>query len=627
MKSYLRIFLILILVFSVKLTVQGEHVRGKRLAEKLPLTETILYCEIDTKQIIESSVKSLEVLGEAKGKEVVANIKKLKGLLEKMAEQEQQFAPKIFKELDSLNFYIVGLKTKFEAHVNNPEKLMEPFLVLETSSKEVASNFITEVFALSQRMKQPVKKTVVGKGVLLTADLPNAEMGFSGGLGALDNFVILGMGDFGSFYKTLSTDTLVTFASNELYKKYRATKKTEHLYVYFDPKPYIAIGKTMAKADPNFESIFTALSLDSLSAIEVILSSDVTKNSVKSATSFRMHHDKPLGKLLTSVLNGGPALNMPSSKKGLSVMARADVKTLVQSIIEEVVKGKSAEEKKAIMQEIDGQKASLGIDIKNLGDTFPGDLYFFVDITEKDYMEMEFDEKTQQVIEVKKRGKRPDLNLVLGTTGEAKGKKALKDLFASPMFRGAPVQIEIYKKETIYVLGMMDPNNKTRPNGLQSYAIAATGNHLTMGSWEKVTGMIDKVKSGAAITADAVIKKHEKDNFLFKAPNKFYLDIQNFMMGMIPMPGAQPGKNMMDVAKEQMIKDLVRDLKKMPSKDAKLKGEITTTITEIVETLFTMGIESYGGDGIFYGHLQDGYYELSADSEAKKSYAILKEIK
>ena len=164
-----------------------------------------------------------------------------------------------------------------------------------------------------------------------------------------------------------------------------------------------------------------------------------------------------------------------------------------------------------------------------------GDLYFFVDVKEKEHPTHDFDDKSGEVTTKTVVGPVPELFLLLGVNDREAFSKVLSDLVtrvsSGPLAAalGSFVGQRVYQGIDVYLVGQGLDIKGHEPDGLTSYAMVVVDRYLTFGSWKEVTALIRRAKAaekGTNRKLAAIVTEHQQSNLLVVVPTSWSKKIQ-----------------------------------------------------------------------------------------------------
>jgi len=505
-------------VFVMLLTssVFGKDAIEKSLVDQIPADKTVIYVELDLNRLLNATAKSLEMIYGISGKSIADNVVKIKKIVQQGLAEDGQFKPKIFDELDKLKIYFVGLRSDKDS--KDIEDLIEPFLVLETSSTVVAENFSYKILSLLVRHGESVKEESVG-----SAKYYINGAGRDGGFGHVGKYFLAGTNNLPRMLMALDKGSKDSFSASTVYQSHKKRHPNTYFYAYTHMQPFINLAKKIG-IDTNEVDVFMRVSsFDKIKYLELNFSTEVKDEAIVSSSYFSFHYDTPLSTVMKLILNGGAPLSYKGDVKGLSLMFRMGVSEVFDEFISEFMKNKSAEEATLFWNKMNQMKKEFGVDFLDVSRVFSGDFYLFMDVIKKDYVEATYDFDERKMKQLIKNGLRPEFECLAGLKDVKKAKQLLSDFYNSPTVNADAIRFakKKYKENDIYVVSVKGDAGEGEIDGLQNFAIAIVGQHIKIGSWKSLTSFIDNYDKQGDRAVDAWVQQHEKATWITKIGEGF----------------------------------------------------------------------------------------------------------
>jgi len=237
----------------------------------------------------------------------------------------------------------------------------------------------------------------------------------------------------------------------------------------------------------------------------------------------------PISPVLEELLTGSGSFAPPSIGKpeAARAMARVKLKTIYLAVIETLTSSNpgAAEQFAAGMA---AMKMEIGTDVGEILDMLASDVYLFVDVARKEVSRQryEMDEETEEwkVVTEKREETVPEVTLLWALEDPQAARDTLSAVFAtvsSKPYGAALVKKRTYQETDVYCLGMGVSDEESYPDGSSAYALAIVGRCVTTGSWESVTAIIRRIRSGQLQTdagLAALVQEHPDSNLLILAP-------------------------------------------------------------------------------------------------------------
>jgi len=646
----------------------------KTLAHRLP-ADTIFYTQTNVPSLLGEADKYLKFVDAEEAKGLVRELKTMHEILKEIG-AEYEFEPILFDKIFESDLYvIVNTKTKPKVTVRKvtrrnfqtgeSEEKTETetenhtvSVVIETTP-EVAKDFLKQFKGLVERLKEkhPDKD---GYGGYKELDIDEGELLAVGRdkftLGRRDRYLVVSSDKPEKLWTALDSSPDTSLVDTELFQRYDRAKPSSLGLCLLNLEALLLQAEASLKqnltdakqrrsngedsgddeegAPPQggfdqkvFDEKIAEQSLKSFLAAKEIFSLDQVKTlggnlaweTAERESHSRARMDLLLGEkispVLRQILDGGQRFQLPPLGKldHLCIFLR----TGLSKILEGIVAGLDETTSQQFQQSMMIMKGVVGHTAGEIFDHLAGDLYFLVDIKEKEHETQDFDEKSGKFITKTVVGPMPELFLLLGVKDREAFSNVLSDVitrlssgpFAPTL--GKFISQRVYQGIDVYLVGQGLDLEGNDPNGLTSYAMVVVDRYLTFGSWKEVTAMIRRAKAadkGANRKLAAIVGEHKKSNLLIVAPSSWSKKMQKM--------SDKADDDVWDEVIDEMVKDFLElsedEEVKTRFKDAFKRAD--RHLKALSEKGQDLAVDPAVGDGGLSGTL----YEAKANFDYRK---------
>ncbi len=632
---------------------------GSELGRKLPAGRTMVFMDLDLKDMLYTAEQNLRMVDEEAGGKFIYEVNHLYELGRRLA-AKYHFEPQLFDRIDETRVGFVLMEREepleetfterrpvfseeggefeiegFETVTRTRRSHFCPSLVIETDP-ETATDFVAEV----KRMVEFVNESHAAGQPLQRRDL-DVEQGeliaFGNDpvvtVGTLGTHVILSLGNPTDLWRSLMAPPAKKLSDVPVYRRLQADELTpqftalvntggllrllegylernlEEARKQFEQhqsgggggggyNPYMMpymVAQQMHKAFLSIKELFT---LDKLRYGGGAAYADVADSGATSVMRLLLSHDEPISPLLQEVLQGSGALQVPdfAPSGGAAMLCRVNVGHVVSEVVKAYVEGSGPQGAAMYQMQMQQMKQMIGADLDEILGTLASDMYLFVELG-------------GQAAEMK-----PKIELLWGVQ-DAAAARSLLDTVSTQMAANPQtsqvVSTRTYQETDVHCFGMNAARPETYPDGLTAFAVVVVDRYLTMGSWDYVTGVIRRARASGGERykkLESLVASHPGANFIGLLPAEFQKKLQEAMQ-------KQADPQEASAAMIEQIESLELDLE-----DAALEREIKSSLRELVKAWTALQEKQYGDlqqSAEMVGEHSGRYYELKATSEVE----------
>jgi len=354
-----------------------------------------------------------------------------------------------------------------------------------------------------------------------------------------------------------------------------------------------------------------AIGFDTIRMGGVYTDMSISDNTASSSMNMTIELSESASPLIRLALNSGKPFEAPNlgDFKGVCLMMRIGFKQM----LDETLKALPPQYTQAFNGQVEMAKQSVGLDIPGLIAQLSGDIYVLIDIIpDKEIPTQSYNYETKKIETNIVKKTVPEFFILFGLNDSGAASEMLSKLFTSVSTKfpqaASLVKKRVYQGTDVYLFGSGIDREDAQPDGFMSYAAVILGRHFTMGSWEKVTGFIRRVKSdasgGSKIIADA-IARHKDASFLCVFPKAFMTKIENMMQKKNEDPLGM------------IIKQWENMQKQIPDKE--LAEQLKTPVKKLLESVQALQKKASKPEtAVVSGTLKGNFYDVHCRSEVRK---------
>ncbi len=625
------------------------------LADRLPADAVMLYVRLDVRRALTQFAKALAFVDPESGGKIAYQVVELHGLVKELA-ANYQFRPKLLDQIADTELYFVLMLEEGEGETPAPIWLgnLTLSVVLRTPSEEVASDFMEEFKAMLEREKAKDPDSTrfdrrdieVERGELIASE-DDAT------LGRLGEYVIFSTGNPEKLWAALMAPPEKRLSGVALYARLmagehepvglgivnmerifrgvedqlkRVLDEAEAMQAQEAGEPVegewdmgamqMQMANTALKAFLVAKELF---SLDKWEHVGFAMSYDVSEDRLFSDLTSAFSHGEPISPVLSELLDGSGSFLLPRTGQHASICVMARVR--LKRILDEVIKTMSASDPAfagqfgMVMQMM---KMMSGVDLPEILDMLASDFYVFVEMVVKDLTDF-FGDAAFDLEGVPTQVLWPKVTLLWGLSDPNSARdtldRAFTTLSTNPQFN-LYVKKRTYQETDVFCMGSEVTDPAVYPDGLTSFALVIVDRYLSIGSWDQVSGLIRRAKSGTAEAdpeLEAVVDGHRDSNLIVVIPKAF----QQHMTELAEkMRGSQPDPI------DELLRNLDElDLTELDLEDQDLARRAKSAVRELLLAFkdFQRRAEELAPQtAVMTGTHKGRFYEVRAASEMRK---------
>ncbi len=655
---------------------------GLPLASRLPADTTIVYCGVDLERGLDISERMLRFVDAEAGGKVAYEVSNLYGMIREMF-SNYGFEPALLDRIGETKAYLVMMRKSEPVTTTTMQQrpvFDEDFMPVPGETEEYPVTK-TRYFTLSLLIAAPDEGLAAGLHEAVTAvmrqqaernpdvrelqrsdlDVPQGTLVQYGDgaftLGQIGSYVVWSAGEPEELWQALMAPQAQTVATEPAHQRLQQgtgprpqflgmlnarallDMAEEQLQVSVqqaqeavaagegsdDPwaNPQIRLQQAMMAAQA-YQTAKQMFSLDKIGWLAASATAEVGDRVASSESRVVMSHGAPISQVLAEILDGAGTFQPPPVREedALCLMQRVDAKAVYDAVVQHL----QASPGQAMMQfqmAMQMMKMQVGVDLSDVFGMLAPDRYFFVRYVERDMSKLlgagapAQPEQSGMVMPM------PQVTVLLGLRDATGATSVLDTVFTrlstNPQ-ASSWVKKRSYQGSDVYCLGSGVTQADAYPDGLTSFALAVAGRHLTLGSWDKVTDVLRRIKAeSGGVDADLmrIVQQHPEANLLVVVPGEFQEHMRELsgrhrkrMSQMMPLAGG----SMYRFVAEQILEGL-------PIEEPQMKERMQTSLAELMDALETVQdsiVHMLPDYTVMTGTHRGNFYEIYSPSEMRK---------
>jgi len=550
---------------------------------------------------------------------------------------------------------------KTEEHSQTETSYFTPSFVLKTSSPEVSTNFMAEFKAFLDRKKEENpesdefnrKDIEVEKGELIT-DVNEETM-----VGCLDEYLVFSQGNPKELWAALVAPQANPLSETAGYKRLVPGDNPPQTFVLVNLEALVNLSEQRLKtaleearkkyaeeggeeqegwnpsqfevtrAENSYKSFLTAkqlFSLDKCKQSGAAFSFSAEANAVTAMFRGLFTHGEGISPILAEILESPAQLTVPDIGKPDTgcIMFRVRPKVIYDAVLN-VLAVSNPESAATTAEAMLEMKQQIGTNLPEIFELFAGNFYLFVDVERKEVekSDYQFNEETEEWESKTTKSMElvPEPVFLCGVTDAQVARDLLSTIFAqmsmNPMFNQF-IKKRTYQEADVYCMGPGAAKPDADPT--KAGAAVVVDRYLSLGTWDHVTGLIRRFKSGKIGTASelqGIVEKHGNANFLFIIPKAFDAKVRSLAEQQAEDEEEDPFKKLL----EEGIGELMDELLANDIADEATAQEIEEALTELVQGLKDISEKAdmlMPQTTVIHGAHSGLVYEVRGDAELRK---------
>ncbi len=640
--------------------------RFEELARRLPADQTLLFASVETGQALQYGASALKQIDERAGGEVAFQLGRLYSLYRE-AGARHGFEPALLDRLRSTGICVVAIERtrpkvskhklrlpkldprtgkriegEFEEYTHSERDYNTVSLILRAPREEDAHDFVEQVRSAWDHAKEIPPDGPPGRRREIPVERGEL-VGFTAGphtVGRIDNYVILSNDNPRELWKALMAPSSEPVLRDPLYRRLAARAPGTHARMLLNVRlmlrqwehavkshfedvraqyepPEEAEGRPQwSFAGVRLRAAYAALrgfvrarklfGLEHLESVGGVLHGSAGRGKTSGGLKLFVAHERELPPVLEELLRGSGHLQPPPLpvSDSMVLMLRARIEPVCTALLRTVVPGGLGPGLPPVLVALGVMGRAAGLGQEETPPLAGSDAYAWVGV------------RTRELAGRSKEGRRrlvPEITLVWGLKDARAARENIRELFtqlSTHQSYGKHVKKRRYQQTDVWCFGRGVTRPESYPDGVTSFAIAAVGRYLAVGSWGRLTGLIRRTRQAPGDRKDdirGILEQNREANLIGIVPDGFREQLRNALRS---AAGAESEGS-------SWIGDWLR--KAGPDlKDEELEGKIDAALEGLAGALETLGRKTeplLPERLVISGGREDGVYEIRAGVE------------